>query len=100
MNRWAWWFSRAVMTLAWAAGLCAGAPAPAEESYRRPPEEIVKVLEAPPFPAVSLDPARSVMLLLEPETLPPVRDLAQPMLRLAGARVNPRTNGPHGARAF
>ena len=26
---------------------------------------------------------------------PPLSDLAQPMLRLAGLRINPNTNGPH-----
>src|SRR5262249_9999150 len=28
---------------------------------------------------------------------PPIADLAEPMLRLAGLRINPRTNGPHAA---
>ena len=28
---------------------------------------------------------------------PTIAELAQPMLRLAGARVNPKTNGPHRA---
>lgn len=74
------------------------APAPASEPYRLPPPEIVQILEAPPLPAVSLDPTRSTVLLLHRENLPPIADLAQPMLRLAGSRLNPRTSGPHGVR--
>ena len=79
------------------------APLPAsvaQEVYRKPPPEIVKVLEAPPLPAVSIDPTRRMMLLVARENLPPIADLAQPMLRLAGSRINPNTNGPHGPRRF
>ncbi len=28
---------------------------------------------------------------------PPIAELAQPMLRLAGMRINPKTNGLHNA---
>ncbi len=81
--------------------LLAPSPAVAEgDVYRRPPAEIVKILEAPPLPAVVLDPRRERMLLVERVTLPPIRDLAEPMLRLAGERVNPKTGGPHGPRQF
>src|SRR5205085_1269101 len=33
--------------------------------------------------------------LFEPVRYPPISDLAQPMLRLAGSRINPNTNGQH-----
>lgn len=70
------------------------------QAYRRPPEEIVRILEAPPLPAVSLAPSKDALLLVHRETMPPVADLAQPMLRLAGARINPATNGPHQTRRY
>ena len=72
----------------------------AQETYRKPPAEVVKLVEAPAFPGVSIDPSRRVMLLLDRETLPPIADLAAPMLRLAGYRINPDANAPHGPRAF
>jgi len=76
-------------------------PAPlaqAAEPYRRPPEEIVRILEAPPTPFVSVSPDGQRMLLLERESMPPISELARPMLKLAGYRIDPRTNGRHGVR--
>ncbi|MEQ8768155.1 MAG: prolyl oligopeptidase family serine peptidase [Planctomycetota bacterium] len=69
-----------------------------DAGYRRPPEAIAKIIEAPPLPSVSTDPSGRWMLLIERDSLPPISDLAQPMWRLAGYRINPRTSGPHGAR--
>jgi dipeptidyl aminopeptidase/acylaminoacyl peptidase len=53
------------------------------------------VLNAPPTPLVSVSPARDYLLLVEWLRYPPIADLAQPMLGLAGERINPNTNGPH-----
>jgi dipeptidyl aminopeptidase/acylaminoacyl peptidase len=71
-------------------------PAPAR--YLLPPKEIVEILDAPPPPQVYVSPTRDVLALVERDSMPPIRELAQPMLRLAGVRINPRTNGPHRAR--
>lgn len=74
-------------------------PLLAQDTYRRPPAEITRILEAPTTPGVSLDPHRRYMLLIERVTLPPIADLARPMLRLAGSRIDPGTHGPHSARS-
>jgi dipeptidyl aminopeptidase/acylaminoacyl peptidase len=78
------------------------APHPKEENpilttsgYRRPPQEITDILNAQPTPSVSLSPTREYLLLIERSSYPPIEDLAAPMLRLAGYRINPLTNGPH-----
>ncbi|HLE61688.1 MAG TPA: prolyl oligopeptidase family serine peptidase, partial [Pyrinomonadaceae bacterium] len=42
-----------------------------------------------------ISPTRDNMLLVTPLRYPPLTDLAQPMLRLAGLRINPKTNAPH-----
>src|SRR5918999_5234751 len=68
---------------------------PASAQYQVPPKEIVDILDAPPLPTAAVSPSRQVMALLERPSMPPIADLAQPMLRLAGLRINPRTNGPH-----
>ncbi|MCZ7582730.1 MAG: hypothetical protein M5R36_05000 [Deltaproteobacteria bacterium] len=34
-------------------------------------------------------------MLATPTNYPPIADLAKPMLRLAGYRIDPTTNGPH-----
>jgi len=67
--------------------LCAG-----RAEYLRAPEEIGKILAAPRTPSISVNPARTHALLLEADGHPSIAELAQPMLRLAGHRINPRNN--------
>ncbi|MFN0141072.1 MAG: prolyl oligopeptidase family serine peptidase [Pyrinomonadaceae bacterium] len=67
----------------------------AQGSYKQPPKEIMDVLNAPATPTTSVSPARDKIALLTPLRYPPIADLAQPMLRLAGTRLNPNTNAPH-----
>ena len=76
--------------------LTAAAPVLGQEGYRRPSDDVVKILTAEPLPSVSINPTRTHMLLMRRQAMPTIADLAQPMLRLAGRRVNPNTNGPHG----
>ncbi len=67
----------------------------AQGSYKQPPKEIMDVLNAPATPTTSLSPTRDRIALLEPLRYPPISELAQPMLRIAGLRINPNTNGQH-----
>ena len=85
-----------------AAALCTSLAAPAfadATHYRKPPPAIEAALVAPPIPIVSTGPRRGVLALETPLRYPPVADLARPMLRLAGLRIDPATNGIHHARA-
>jgi dipeptidyl aminopeptidase/acylaminoacyl peptidase len=70
--------------------------------YQQPPKAIVDLVDAPPTPIVRLSPAvkaQTRWLLIEQLSgLPTIADLAQPELRLAGLRFNPKTNGPSRAR--
>src|SRR5258708_4566859 len=66
-----------------------------QETYKQPPKEIMDVLNAPVTPNARISPTRDAMLLVEGVRYPPVADLAQPMHRLAGLRIDPATNGPH-----
>lgn len=75
-------------------------PASGQSSYQKPPHAILDVLRAPATPAVSVSPARTHLLLVDEVRYPPVADLAEPMLRLAGLRINPRTNGPFRPRRY
>src|SRR5437868_2926184 len=68
--------------------------APAQIGYRRPPKAVTDVLDAPPPPAVVVTPTRGHLLLVQGVRYPAVADVAAPMLRLAGLRINPQTNGP------
>ncbi len=72
--------------------LWGGAAAPAQQKYEKPPKEVLDVLNAPLPPTVILSPSRDKLLLAQTVRYPAIADLAQPMLALAGVRVNPRTN--------
>ncbi len=54
------------------------------------PAEIAAILDAPPPPRVVLSPTRDAMLLVESRLYPSIEELAEPVLRLAGVRINPR----------
>jgi len=66
----------------------------AQTPYRTPPQVIVDILDAPPLPAASISPDQRWLLLLEQRSMPTISEMAQPVLRLAGSRINPRTSGP------
>lgn len=63
-------------------------------TYQMPPKAIADLIDAPPTPAVSISPDHAWMAFLELPGLPSIEEVAQPELRLAGLRINPRTNGP------
>jgi dipeptidyl aminopeptidase/acylaminoacyl peptidase len=67
----------------------------AQQSYKKPPKEVLDILNAPVTPGASVSPTRNNMLLTTGLRYPPLADLAQPMLRLAGRRINPASNSPH-----
>jgi dipeptidyl aminopeptidase/acylaminoacyl peptidase len=83
------------------AWLSAQAPPPSASSasgYLLPPKVIVDILDAPPPPTTEVSPTRDVIAQLERSSMPGIAELAQPVLRIAGRRINPRTNGPHRAQ--
>jgi dipeptidyl aminopeptidase/acylaminoacyl peptidase len=75
--------------------LASGAFAVAQNGYQKPPKEIMDVLDAAVSPSTSISPAKDKIALFEPLRYPPITELAQPMLRLAGLRINPNTTGQH-----
>jgi dipeptidyl aminopeptidase/acylaminoacyl peptidase len=68
--------------------------------YRTPPAPIAAVLDAPPLPVYVVSPSHDAFAIGTPLRYPPVADLARPMLRLAGLRIDPQTNSIHHAYAF
>ena len=75
----------------------AAPPAAAQATYQRPAKEVLDVLDAAPFPLPVASPPNDAFLLLRGDPYPPIADLSEPMLRLAGVRLNPKTNGQHRA---
>nr|MDQ3041967.1 S9 family peptidase [Acidobacteriota bacterium] len=64
-------------------------------NYQKPPKDVMDVLNAAVTPQTSISPAKDKILLIEPLAYPSIVELSQPMLRLAGLRINPNTNGAH-----
>ena len=67
----------------------------AQQGYKKPPKEVLEILNAPVTPTALVSPTRDNILLSTGLRYPPLADLAQPMLRLAGRRINPASNSPH-----
>ena len=75
--------------------LAAAAVSSAQDfKYQTPPKAIQDLVLAPPTPRLSLAGDGRTIALLQVQDFPTVAELAQPELRLAGLRFNPRTNGP------
>src|SRR5262245_50122028 len=68
---------------------------PAAPIYQKPPKVITDVRESPAPPLTIVSPTHNRVLIVQGRRHPPVSDLAQPMLRIGGLRINPATNGRH-----
>ncbi len=65
-----------------------------DEGYKLPPQTVVDIIDAKPNPAFSISPDRKWILLVERNSMPAIEDLARPMLRLAGMRIDPAARAP------
>ena len=65
-----------------------------QEGYQKPPQAVTDILDAPAPPALSISPTGENLLLVQSARYPSIEEVAAPMLRLAGLRINPKTNGP------
>ena len=76
---------------------CALAPSAhaADGGYRQPPEPLLATMRAPLTPALRLDPTGTTMLEMQRTQYPPIARVAEPYLKLAGVRVEPRTHARH-----
>jgi dipeptidyl aminopeptidase/acylaminoacyl peptidase len=67
--------------------------------WQSPPDDILEVLYAPWLPQAWTSPTGEYLLLADPVLYPTLAELAAPMHKLAGMRVDPATNdyqGRHG----
>jgi len=75
-----------------AVGLIAQSSAPS--GYLMPPKVIADIMDAEPLPGVLVSPDRSTLLLTHRRSMPTLAEVAAPILRLGGSRINPLSNGP------
>jgi dipeptidyl aminopeptidase/acylaminoacyl peptidase len=62
--------------------------------YQLPPAEIVKIVDAPLTPSVSVSPDNTSIILIERSPLITIEELSAEELKLAGIRINPAVSGP------
>jgi len=67
----------------------------AQAAYDRPPQPLLGVLHAPAPPFPLPNPAGTKILLVSEAQYPSMSRVAEPYLRLAGVRVEPRNHSKH-----
>jgi dipeptidyl aminopeptidase/acylaminoacyl peptidase len=67
----------------------------ATPGYDQPPQYVLDVLHAPAPPRPILSPTRASALLVSYVQYAPISQVAEPILKLAGVRVEPRTRRKH-----
>ncbi len=77
------------------ASLCA-----ADLRYQQPPQPVKDALNALPTPSASVSPNRKFVIFLQAVRYPDIAEVAQPMVRLAGLRIDTNTNGAHVTPRF
>ena len=63
--------------------------------YNLPPDKILSVMRAPSPPVPLVSPTYGTVLLVSWQDYPSITRVAQPFLRLAGARVEPKNHSKH-----
>jgi len=62
--------------------------------YMLPPAEIVKIVDAPLTPSVSVSPDKTSIILTERSAIITIEELSAEELKIAGLRINPAISGP------
>jgi dipeptidyl aminopeptidase/acylaminoacyl peptidase len=62
--------------------------------YQLPPAEIIKIVDAPQTPTISISTDKSSILLIERPGIITIVDLSEEEFRIAGLRIDPAISGP------
>ncbi len=73
----------------------AATPSPSASGYDKPAATVLDVLHAPSPPVPYVSPTGQAVLLVSWVEYPPMARVAEPFLRLAGVRIEPRTRRKH-----
>ena len=68
--------------------------------YQQPSKTVIEALNAAPTPAISVSPQRDYAVFMQQLRYPSIAEVAQPMLRLAGIRIDTNTNAMHMAPTY
>lgn len=87
-------FRKFILSVALTAIISPGINSQEALKYQMPPAEIVKIVDAPVTPLVSVNPGKTNILIIERSPIISIAALSAEELRLAGLRINPVTSGP------
>ena len=82
------------LSIASASILSSGLNSQEPVKYQLPPQEIIRIVDAPVTPGVSVSPDKVNILVIERPPIITINELSEEELRLAGLRINPGTSGP------
>jgi dipeptidyl aminopeptidase/acylaminoacyl peptidase len=68
--------------------------------YQQPPTTVMQAVNAAPTPVASVSPQRDYAVFMQQVRYPAIAEVAQPMLRLAGIRIDTNTNAMHLAATY
>lgn len=68
--------------------------------YQLPVKELAEIIDAKTTPTLNLSPDNKYYILAQPQEMPDLAELAQPELRLAGLRINPKNHGASRGRLY
>jgi dipeptidyl aminopeptidase/acylaminoacyl peptidase len=77
-------------------GLTITSYAQSGSTYQMPPKSIAELVDAPSSPTVRFNKDGSLMLLLQAPGFPSIEQVAQPVIGIAGIKVNPANNATEG----
>ncbi|MFG6458672.1 S9 family peptidase [Roseateles sp. BYS96W] len=87
-----------LLPLAIAMAALAALPAHAATSgYDKPPEPLLGIMHTPLPPVAVADPTQHTLLMVQQAQYPSIKRVAEPYLKLAGVRIEPRTGARHDA---
>lgn len=72
----------------------------AQSSWQDPPAPIAAMIDAAQLPGTLISPDHQWLITVERPPYPPIEELAQPVLGLAGLEINPQTHSLAGAYSF
>jgi dipeptidyl aminopeptidase/acylaminoacyl peptidase len=72
--------------------ICLNAVSQENLGYQKPPKDILDLVEAPLAPSVLMDESGNYMIMLYRDYYKTIEELSEKELRLAGLRINPKTN--------
>jgi dipeptidyl aminopeptidase/acylaminoacyl peptidase len=62
--------------------------------YQLPPDEIVRIVDAPATPVISVSPDKSNIVIIKRPPIITISELSAEELRIGGLRINPSNSGP------